>query len=260
MSLKILTNTVWGQAAELRYLDNTTKLNSTVDQYNVTAGALHLDYNLVASTTQLNVDYINKDAILDYDTVVIARADLLAGFDVKIIGYTSYTASSFNHLSTGVFAETLYGIDSDIYVRDTTADGIGDEGLRLQVVAAPVPANYKINKFYGCKSVTIDNAMGLQRELLPRGSKIVLCGEVYEVEERYSITLPWLDDSTIQQINNLYKIKEGLFFIWDTTGAYINERIIPCILAGSVVVKVFNDLHIQTLEVFRVRSYFNTWE
>lgn len=257
MSLKILTNTVWGQAAELRYSNNTTKLDSTVDQYNITAGPLHLDYNLVEFASLFNIDYINKDAIFDYDTIVLTRADHVAGKTVKFVGYNTYTASSFFHLNSGSFGETLYGVDSDIYVRDTTADGIGEEGLRM--VIGDADAGHKVSKFYGCKSVTIDNAMGLQRELLPRGTKVVLGGEVYEVEERYSITLPWLDDDTIQHINNLYKIKEGLFFIWDTTGAYINERIIPCILAGSVVVKVFNDLHIQTLEVFRVRSYFNTW-
>jgi len=250
MSLKIIPNTVWSQAVQLKVTDTSNSATTDGDKLaNVTTGGRQLSWTQ-SGTAGRRIVYVNKDGAIDYDTFIVTDADNHNTHKVEIVEWTTYTSTAADEFSSTNFAETLVGRNSTdwIYERSTEATNLQALGLELDDGTGGAYAK-TVGKIYAGTAIEYTYGFSLERKRFYKFRINEKGNQAYAVIESVKLTFNNFSDTLFDSLDNLYRNTTDPIFVYDTTGNEITEKLLHCLIVAKPVVHDFNDIRTITLDL-----------
>lgn len=256
--IQLLVNSVWGDAAQLRVTDSSdVETSDGAGVQNITSGPRHLEWTQ-DGTAERRLVYVEKGGTLTYDTVVVTRADRYETHGVQIADYATYTGSATTRFTSTNFAETLIGEDSLDYVLEIGSTISSKQAVSLTLSSGTGGAYSKtVNKFYACSSLELNNVKSAAVRPEKRATSVIIDRRAYQVSKGVRLQFEMVTDSQLNSLDTLYRLREEPFFIYDSSGLWLQEKLLHVVLSGAPVVKSFNDLHEVELNLKTLRRYDN---
>lgn len=225
MALKILTNQVWRDAAQIDITDSSHVTTADAARaLNCTGGHRGLLFTYASSSDRI-VSYINKNGGLSADTIVVPNAHNFNGHEVRVRYYTTYSSSSTDVFSTSTFAETLVGIRGRDWVGEFSAV-TNKQAWSLYLGAGTGGSYTKIfPQVYFCQALSLSYPAGLEITPLPFRAVEMLDGVPFNVVEKITLKFSELTSSEVQSLTQLYKLHREPLFIYDSAGDWFFDNL-----------------------------------
>lgn len=249
--LKIICNTVWGLAVQVRVTDDVDNTPIDTDPYqNIVGGPPHLKYTQIlgGANDDRRYVYINKSGNLTYDTVVVTNAARYNGYGVQLTDWTTYTAARNVVYNASPFAETLCGAHSRDWVKE-----IGSTRSSMQAVGIIVGGAFTkiMSQFYAGTAFTLN--YNPEVTITPYWGSVTLYRQRYLVQERMDLFIQAMSRTELSTLKSLYRIAEEPFFIYDSDGLRIDTKLWHCVLGSLEASPIFDDKHDVKMTVYRLR-------
>lgn len=263
MALKILVNTVWKNAVELRVTDSSHAETSDGSGKLILAGGPpHLKWTQ-SGTAERRFYYINKSATLEADAFVMWRADRHLTHSLTVLSYSDFTTTADSNIfSSSNFAETLVGANADAWVYEFSARST-KEAFGFRLTDGTGGAYVKsLGQCYFCSAFTVNYPVSMEVKPLGIRDSVKKGKNFYRVSEQIGIELEGLTDAETVTLEDILTDNDGRtieepFYLYDSGAAWLTDKLVPVILGDRPIKKEFNDLYSLQLQLYRLEEYPN---
>lgn len=252
MPLKILTNTVWYNAARVFVADGSH--NPTAEQTyieNITGGHNH-NYWVSSDTAGKYIVYANKtNDNLTCSHVVLTRADLHLTRDIQIRRFPTFPSSEATAwTASGNFAPGFIGVNTTTWVQEVSC-------TNQEAIALLMNSTYSktINKLYFSNAFTLSYPGSVKYAPFPLNSKIVLNKQAYMVTGRWQFRADNLTRAEIEDLEMWPYLKTEPFFIYDADGTLIKYKVIHCLLESLQISARQDDIYEIIFSAFELKEW-----
>lgn len=246
MSIKFIANDAHDDAA----LVLTLPAASNTGILNAASGPRFLEMSH-SGTQPFALIYRNENATLNADHLIATRADRFNGEPIDVNAYSNYSGSSTSLFSSGSFAETLVGLNSQDWVLSFT-EVTSQEALEIKTTSNDVDTWGKV--YFG-KGVELSTLTGVEispvsyNELIPFGRNF------WHVESKLTMSFTGVSYAQISDFLKLYRLNDDAIFIYDSEETYLPGKLWHVIIPTKPITNEFNDALNVQIEAYRLREW-----
>ena len=253
MALKLIVNSVWQNCPQVKVTDLSDAATADTDNpANFVGGPRHIRY-AQSGTGDRRFVYVNKAGGLTCDTLVIADASSFVGHGVQVHSWATYTGATTVAFSASAFAETLYGPNGSDWVASLGTIS-SKQAFGVDIFAGTGGAFSKVvNKIFFGTAYTFNYNYDLQ--ISPNWSRVLLRRQSYLTEYQATLSVEGLSKTELDSFQALYNLLEEPFFLWDSDGTRLSQRLWYVITLELRISPRFDDLYDVSFVLYRLRSH-----
>lgn len=252
MSIRVITNTVYGQTTEDIQSDVTATLEGAPQ--NLTFGPRYLGYKFSVVADDDHFYYKRGTSNqFRYDTIVMAGAHNLDGQEYLWIGYDGTTTTT--HETVVISSSNLTGINNEDYISVLPAVITGQRLTGIRISAPLNKSRIKLNKLYIGESFVFDYPVACSISRVNRYSSVTVKRQPFKFIEQASLTFERVPSADFHLFENLYRVHSDACFIYDENADFLRDKLWHVIIGQVKVNERFNDLYTVTLPIYRLRNY-----
>lgn len=256
MPLKILTNNCFKLTSSLKITD--TSNVETSEQYgseNLVFGSPHL-YWKSSDTAEKRIAYIDKSGRLTSTHFVLVRADRHLGHKINLYKASNYASSISSIVSSNdpIVSADLIGKYSQDLVLEASATSQQALIAEFKSGTGGVYTKY-IHQCYFSNAFTINYPSSYIYAKLSFPSYYNFKNKSYLIDGRFKLSVNGLTQSEVDQFQNLYKVRQEPFCIYDSSGDYFRYNLVHCLLETYSKVQIDDDTFILSLDLVELRRW-----
>lgn len=255
MSLSVLVNNAWQQAAQFKVTDLSDVATSDTDASdNVVRGARHLGYAQIGTGAR-RFAYVNKAGGMSADTMVLIDAIKHATHSINVKSWTAFPGTSSSHFSSTNWAPTLIGPNSRDVLMSIGAQS-AKHGFGIELDSGTGGAYTKlVTKLFFGTLMPLNYNPQQSFESAPFWGTVVVRRQSYLVEYAATLAFEHLTSVEFDAWQSLYKLLEEPFFLYDPDGTRLPEKLWHVVLPEFTATPLFNNLWNLQLTFYRLRTY-----
>lgn len=252
MPLKILTNTVWYNAARVFVANGShspTAEQATIE--NITGGHNHYSW-VSADTAGKYIVYANKtNDNITCDHVVLTRADRHSTRDIQIRKFSTFSSSeTTEYTAGGSFGPTMIGVNATTWVQTLSVSNQEAVALLMNSTYAKT-----VDKLYFSQAYTLSYPGSVRYNPYPLNTKILLGKQAYEVTGQWQFRADNLTRAEVEDLETWPYLKTEPFFIYDSDGTLIKYKVIHCVLENLQIGARQNDIYEVQFVVHELKEW-----
>lgn len=255
MPLRVLTNTIWQDAASLIVTDTSYALTTDASGLeHVTAGQRWHKWTQ-SGTADRYISYVNKNGGLGCSHVVLTRADLHVGHQVQLISHSSYSGTATTEYNSGSsWAPTLIGRTSQDHVWTLACSS--KQAMTLGLLAGTAGSYAKsVHQIYFSDALTLTYPQGVTRSQLRFPTTYTHKREAYLVDEQWDFSAVGLTRAEVETLQSLYRLQAAPCFIYDADGTLIPFKLLHGLMSNFQIVAYFDDGYAVQMTVLALREW-----
>lgn len=255
---------LYNRAADFASSADTISLGSTAsgyDIYDMIAGPRSTGHRTAASSSEAGRGYhFGSDYTCTH--IVVARADwLLTQNGTRLRAKQKTSGGSWNYIGSvdenPLVVGDLIGIRAQDYVAAVSPTDL--RGIAITCTPSSGTQASHISKFYACSAFSFGQnpAPGYTWENLPLGTYgQPPKGDIpYEIELRFTLTFPGVQQSTVTDFRALGQILNWPVFLYDDTGDLWDWKLEHVIIDSYEWIVHEKDVHSLSITFNRLRHY-----
>lgn len=254
MSIKFLVNSAWQNAVQLGAFNNAGAEIAQTNLENLTGGQ-RWQFWESATTDDVQVRYINRAGNLTCTHVVITRADRIAGHQLYLGYWSTYTGSSTNPYDSGAsFAGPYVGrrsLDFVYAMAQSSKQAFGAYFLGGTGGAY----TRRVHQVYFSNAFTFSYPGPVSKKPLAFPSRYIVGRQAYLVDEEWSFIFDGVSKADVQTFEALYNLRTEPLFIYDDAGTLIDFKLLHCIVQDYQVTALVDQTYIIEVKALALREW-----
>lgn len=245
MSVVLLANTVWHDAAQIKPTDSSdVDTTDTSTAQSVVGGQRHL-YWAQSGTADRKLVYVNKAGNLNCSHVVVADAINHSGHTLKVVTYSGYTASPTTQYDSGSsFSGPYVGKQSKDFVYALASRVTNQQAIALSLEAGSGGNWAKtVTKFYACDGLTFNYPGVASYRPLAFPSRHSYKRNFFLVDEEYKLYFDAVSRADKETFERLPNLMGEPVFLYDSAGGLLPDKLLHGIITAVEVSARFDDLY-----------------
>lgn len=251
MSLLLLPNNVWHDAAQIKVTDSLNVETTDSAGLESVIGGPRSIYWTSGATDARRIALVNKDGTLSCSHIILARADWHLTKNLSLISWSNYSSTSTTEYSTASFAESLIGPREQDWVYPLELSSKQAIGVSFNSTGY----TKLVNKFFVSNAITLEHYTAPSFQMLPFPSRHQHLRQQYLVDRVWNISVEKLTKAEVDTIEAIPNLLSEPLFIYDADGTSIYHKLIFGIISDHQVTAAFNDLYQLSLTVRELRQW-----
>lgn len=257
MALKLITNSVEQNTAQMAVTNSSNAEVASDNVYNVGGGQRYVGY-ASATTGVRTLNYVNTAGTLSADTVVVTNASRIDGHYVAAKSYSAYPGTS-SVVASETLSGTFVGQKETDWVKAFSSAQSGKQAFGLQLGQAPTDDGggfvAACGKVYFGSAFTLNYPQTAQMTPLPLDSRLLIHRQSYLVNESWVFTADRLTRADVQTFKRLHKTKHEPIFLWDENGTHVGYKLLHGILVSYKDRADFHDTYSLQLTIASLKTW-----